>query len=103
MSLAPETAMFKRFGALNARNLLYMQNELVFLEAKLKMAEAADAAAVKCSRSNFRRDFCCMLESEVAGLDTSQLMLVRRVRKLLKEYSEYQQEGPVSKVKLTDW
>jgi hypothetical protein len=38
-----EVAMFRRFGALNARNLLYYQNELVCLEEELKVLEAEDA------------------------------------------------------------
>jgi hypothetical protein len=40
----PELAMFRRFGALNARNLLYLQNELAQLELKLKKAELKDSA-----------------------------------------------------------
>lgn len=69
MGLAPETAMFKRFGALNSRNSLYMQNKLMFPEGKLKMAEA-DAAAVKSDRFNYRRDFWCILNSEIVDPDT---------------------------------
>jgi hypothetical protein len=91
MGITPEVVMFKRFGAPNARNLLYMQNELMFLEAKLKMAEAADAAAPKSEKQNYRKDFWCLLNSEIIGPDTIQIDLVRRIRDLLKEYSTFWQ------------
>jgi hypothetical protein len=87
MGIIPETGMSKRFGALNARNFLYMQNELMFLEAKLKLAEAADAATPNSDKQNYRRDFWCMMRSEHAGPDTVQLNLVKQIRTLLKEYS----------------
>jgi len=35
IELCPETAIFRRFGALNAENLLYFQAELVWLETEL--------------------------------------------------------------------
>jgi hypothetical protein len=56
MGLAPEIAMFRRFGALNARNILYLQSELVVLEARLKFVEAEDAKAVGV-KSKYARDF----------------------------------------------
>ncbi|KAF1950529.1 hypothetical protein CC80DRAFT_554285 [Byssothecium circinans] len=43
MGAIPEIAMFRRFGALNARNLLYLQNDLVVLENELKQLEIADS------------------------------------------------------------
>lgn len=43
MGIVPETATFRRFRALNTRNILYMQNELVMLETQLKKIESKDA------------------------------------------------------------
>jgi hypothetical protein len=34
MGASPEIAIFRRFGALNAQNLLYLQAELVHLEKR---------------------------------------------------------------------
>lgn len=36
MSTHPETAIFKRFGFLDASNTLYLQAELIYLERELK-------------------------------------------------------------------
>ena len=38
----PEVAIFRRFGAMNARNLLYLQAELTDLEAALLQTERRD-------------------------------------------------------------
>ncbi|KAH3943296.1 hypothetical protein HBH70_118080 [Parastagonospora nodorum] len=43
MSLIPETAMFRRFGALNARNLLYLQGDLARIEEELVKLEWSDS------------------------------------------------------------
>jgi hypothetical protein len=89
MAILPETAMFKRFGALNARNLLYMQSELMILEARLKQVEAEDAMAPEGKKQDYSREFYWLQYSEIVGPDTKQLNLVRRIRELLKEYSKF--------------
>ncbi|KAH6870402.1 hypothetical protein BKA58DRAFT_429530 [Alternaria rosae] len=43
MGIMPEIGMFRRFGALNARSLLYYQDELAYLEDQLKEVGAEDA------------------------------------------------------------
>lgn len=60
----------------------------MFLERKLRMAEAADAASPVGDKCNYRNDFWFMLKSEMDGPDTVQINLVRRIRELLKEYSK---------------
>ena len=45
MGRDPEMAIFQRFGALNTKNLLYLQADITLLEQELREQEAADAAA----------------------------------------------------------
>ena len=40
----PELLIFRRFGHINVRNLLYLQSELISLEARLKECDEQDAA-----------------------------------------------------------
>jgi len=40
----PEMAIFRRFGALNAQNLLYLQADITLLEQELREQEMDDAA-----------------------------------------------------------
>ncbi|RYN61863.1 hypothetical protein AA0114_g475 [Alternaria tenuissima] len=88
MGVMPEMAMFKRFGSLNARNLLYMQNELMYLEMQLKYVEAKDQASNVGKKNIYAYDFFWMKHSETDGQDNEQINLVMRMRKLLKEYSK---------------
>jgi hypothetical protein len=89
MAVLPEIAMFKRFGALNARNLLYMQSELMMLEARLKQVEAEDAMTMQNRKQDYSRDFYWLHYSEIVGPDTKQLNLIRRIREILKDYSAF--------------
>ncbi|KAI4695038.1 uncharacterized protein J4E84_001662 [Alternaria hordeiaustralica] len=56
MGIMPEIGMFRRFGALNARNLLYYQNELVYLEDELKEEEAEDAKSPEGKKAMYSHD-----------------------------------------------
>jgi hypothetical protein len=42
MGAHPEVAVFRRFGALNAQNLLYLQAELTHLELELRSTAGAN-------------------------------------------------------------
>jgi hypothetical protein len=42
IELRPETAIFRRFGSLNAENLLYLQAELTSLERELQLQQLGD-------------------------------------------------------------
>jgi hypothetical protein len=88
MGLIPETAMFRRFGALNCRNILYLQHELCQLECDLKKLEWADNE----STTGMKRDYACdayWLKSASAARDgdAKQRDLVMRLRATLREYS----------------
>ncbi|KAJ4350343.1 uncharacterized protein N0V89_008964 [Didymosphaeria variabile] len=91
MGVVPPTAMFRRFGALNARNLLYYQNELMQLEAELISLENKDYQSGE-YKEFYAHDSRWLMTSdeEVKGQprdgDTDQRDMVLRMRDLLKEY-----------------
>lgn len=86
MGLLPETAIFRRFGALNARNLLYLQAELVGLEKKLIELEYTDSKDPHGMKSQYALDWYWLNNSADDG-DEEQLSLVRRIRETLREYN----------------
>jgi len=89
MSHTPELAQFRRFGALNARNLLYLQNELHCLERALKEAATEDSTDSRGMKTFYARDSHCINVSLTDDADARQLNLVLCIREKLKEYSKY--------------
>lgn len=85
--------MFRRFGALNARNLLYLQNDLVMLEQELKLVEAEDAKSDKGKKERYSRNAYWLsnsderIKGQLRDGDTRQRDLVLQMRSLLNEYS----------------
>lgn len=89
MDLQPETSMFRRFGFLNAQNLLYFQAELVALEKSLRKHQIDDSRDTNESRkSEYGRNWYWLEQSRDDG-DTDQLDLVLKIRETIKEYSEF--------------
>jgi hypothetical protein len=90
MSLQPRTAIFRSFSELNAKNLLYLQAEIAFLEKELRRSETKDAKDTDPTKhkAKYAVSWYWLNESADDG-DTEQLNLVLRIRSLLKEYSEY--------------
>lgn len=84
----PELAIYRRFGALNAQNLLYYQAELVDLEEKVRLQQEEDAKSPKGSKPLYARTWFRLVDSATDG-DTKQLDLVLKLREILKEYSKY--------------
>ena len=87
MSVVPQTAAFRRFGALNTRNLLYLQSELTDLERDLKEAEREDSLSDKGRKKRYAVDHRWLIRSHRDG-DTKQLDLFNKIRAKLKEYSK---------------
>ena len=89
IALQPQSAIFRKFSALNAKNLLYMQAELAFLEKELQRCEQEDAENTDPTKqkAKYAVSWYWLNESSDDG-DTKQLDLVMRIRKLVKEYSE---------------
>jgi hypothetical protein len=91
MGMLPETAIFRRFGALNARNLLYFQSELTALEAALMKAEKRHSQHPKWENQVHARDWYWIEHSTLADdEDAVQYNLVMKIREKLREYSTCQ-------------
>lgn len=90
MSSWPEVAIFRRFGALNAQNLLFLQAELVRLEDQLQNIREDDAQSAdlekKLSHQSWRS---LVLAHEQGDASTSQWQKVLEIRDKLKEYSMF--------------
>lgn len=83
--------MFKRFAALNMRNLLYMQAELLRKENELEALTLNDnAQAVGTLRRGYEGNARKLIESisAVEPFASEQWMKMLEIRGLLKEYSK---------------
>lgn len=79
-------ALFRRFAALNAKNLLYMQAELVHLEAELKDIEHNDRCSGQGEKKSF--EFSVINLKDSSGTENDlQWRKVLEIRNKLKEYS----------------
>jgi hypothetical protein len=83
----PELAIYCRFGALNAQNVLYFQAELVDLEEKLRAQQIKDDSDPRGKKSSYAKTWFRLKDSAVDG-DTEQLNLVMKIRETLREYSK---------------
>ena len=81
-----EMASFRRFAALNAKNLLYMQAELVHLEAELKDIEHNDRYSGQGEKKFFEFSLITLKDSSGTENDL-QWRKVLEIRNKLKEYS----------------
>jgi hypothetical protein len=81
----PTLAMVRRFRGLNARNLLYLQAELVLIEKRLLELEKADAK--NDATKQYARDYRWLMPS-VGEEGGEQWQLIQKMREKLKEYSE---------------
>lgn len=91
MGAYPEVAIFRRFGALNAQNLLYLQAELVILEKDLRTFAAADCVSGDPDRALYSTDWYTLSRSidNSPGNEASakQWRIILSIREKLKEYS----------------
>jgi hypothetical protein len=87
MGAYPEVGVFRRFGALNAQNLLYLQAELTCLENELRNQEKSDLESGDQERSIYGRDWQTLAES-IDSNASQQWKLFLRIREKLNEYSE---------------
>ncbi len=88
MGMFPEAAIFRRFATLNAKNILYLQAELLSLEKELNSAAEDDAR----STSERRREYSRRWKLLSSGSDDSdgnpqQWKTFMKIRTTLNEYS----------------
>jgi hypothetical protein len=89
MSLIPETAMFRRFGALNALNLLYLQSDLAYIEKELEELECEDSKCNIGKRNRYAQNIRFLNTASIArDGGTKQRELVMRMRETLHQYSK---------------
>jgi len=87
MGLWPEVAIFRRFGALNAQNLLFLQAELAHLERELKVIrereeKQEDERGLLAQRSWFE-----LSQATEDGEYCPQWTVIQDIRSKLSEYS----------------
>lgn len=88
MGAFPEAAIFHRFAALNARNILYLQAELLWLEDQLEKLEKADAESDDVDRKEYTRNWFLLTHAGTASDGSSdQWRLFLRIRTVLDQYS----------------
>ncbi|KAI9794135.1 MAG: hypothetical protein M1833_000447 [Piccolia ochrophora] len=100
MSTHPDLAIFRRFEAINAQNMLYMQAELVHLEFELHQLAESDAKTDNANRRLYSRDWYTLSHANPAdGGDDTQWRLFMTIREKLKEYNEaLAQQALISKL-----
>ena len=81
------TSIYRRFDRLSARNLLYLQSELVELESRQDRLDAADLKRTtdeKMSASNWE---IFKERAERTAQEKERMEVVKEIREKLKEYS----------------
>ncbi|CAG8982639.1 hypothetical protein HYALB_00006034 [Hymenoscyphus albidus] len=86
MGSCPNSSIFRRFGSLNSKNLLYLQAELVHLEEKLQALEEVDSISPVGNSSDYSGDWY-WLENSIDENNGQQLETVLKIREKLKEYN----------------
>ena len=83
----PENSIYRRFGALNAQNLLYLQAELQWLEIELREQQVLDNQDTQGNGHKYATNWYWLKESEGTS-NENQFRLVLKIRAVLKEYSK---------------
>lgn len=87
IEILPEAAIYRRFGALNAQNLLYYQAELTYLEQDLRAQQRKDHNDKTGYGSSYATNWIWLRDSKEEG-NGRQLELVLEIREKLAKYSE---------------
>lgn len=84
--------IFRRFGTLETKNILYLQAELTILEAQLKdimEQDQGEANAGTLEKRDFLNSWLALKKSDQnPAADNTQYKKVMEIRKCLKEYCE---------------
>ncbi|KAI4666409.1 uncharacterized protein J4E79_002447 [Alternaria viburni] len=85
IAVKPETGIYRRFDALNARRILFLQAELCVLELAIREVEARDNADKTGKKSQYATDYYRMLKAPV-NQQREQLELVTKMNGKLDQY-----------------
>jgi hypothetical protein len=85
MGVVPTSLIFRQFSALNARMLLYMQAELVYLEGHLRRQEEKDISQTDSNPGRYATDYYHLMHSYEDG-NTTQLDLIKKIQGKLEVY-----------------
>lgn len=88
MTSHPELAISRTFMALNLRNLLYMQAELMHLERELQMIVQEDTQSPEPKRQALQTDWLSLEKSLGEGGEPDQWAKVLEIRRKLEHYSK---------------
>jgi hypothetical protein len=89
MGTYPELAIFRRFGALNLQNIIYLQAEITTLEDEFQEIVAEDN--LNAEREMFSRDWDHLANSANSGYGdeaaSRRYRMIIHIRQVLKDYS----------------
>lgn len=88
MSQHPESALVLRFSDINLQNILYLQAEIYGLREDLRRVEGQNRAASSDDLKAFSLDWATLAQTKVDGEVNQQWERAKRLRVLLKDYSE---------------
>ena len=83
----PEVAIFRRFAALNAQNILYMQAELSHLELELNEIIDEDCHSGDVKRMAYGRDWWTLSQASKQDESPAQMRKICEIRGKLQVYS----------------
>lgn len=93
----PESAIFRRFATLNARNILYYQAELAYLERILKEAAETDSQSGDSTLEQFGQWWFKLSHCDQFPCGSSeQWKIFLEIRRVLNDYSELQGLTPLT-------
>jgi hypothetical protein len=98
MGSHPEFAIFRRFRALNMKNMLYLQAEIIHLEAELRRLANEDIKHA--SRQEYPYDWWSLSQGQEG--DMRQWEKVLEIRAKLEKYSMNIQSPTIQQVLILD-
>lgn len=87
MGAQEELAIYRRYSALNTKNILYLQSEIFHLEAELAEIETEDRSSSDPEKDLFPRSVWHLKRSQRNPGQGRQWRMALEIRELLKEYS----------------
>ena len=97
LDLDNEAFVFRKFDELAARNLLYLQSELLHLEGRIQELDERDAASDNMALKDVARTWELLVDKIEAGDQAAKVRmgLIVELRAKLNEYREFLVESPL--------